>query len=90
MNLTHKPQRQVDFRLEQIDDELLLYHPGQTTILYCNSSASLIWQLCDGQRTVEEITVLLSESYPESAEAITADVETTLHRFAAHGAIEFH
>jgi hypothetical protein len=65
------------------------YHPGQTTILYCNPSASVIWQLCDGQRTVEEITALLAESYPDSAGTIVADVESTLRRFAAYGAIEF-
>lgn len=89
MDLTNKPHRQIEYRLEQLDDELLLYHPGQTTILYCNPSASVIWQLCDGQRTVEEIAALLTESYPDSAETIAADVETTLRRFAAYGAIEW-
>ncbi len=72
-----------------IDDELLLFHPGEGAILYCNPTASLIWQLCDGQHTVQEIAALLGAAFPEAAEAIAADVEATLQQFLRHGAIEF-
>jgi hypothetical protein len=72
-----------------IDGELLLYHPTQTKILYCNQTASLVWELCDGRRTVQEIITLLSEAYPEAAETICADVEAILQQFHQHGAIEY-
>lgn len=83
------PKQRPDFRLEPLDGELLLYHPGQTQIMYCNDTASLVWQLCNGQHSVPEIIKLLSEAYPEAADAIAADVESTLQQFAEHGAIEF-
>lgn len=83
-----KPRRKPDYHLEMIDDELLLYHPGETKILYCNPTASLIWQLCDGQYTAQEITTLLSDSFPEAAETIAAEVEATLQDFLQYGAIE--
>lgn len=86
---SNKPRRKADYRLEKIDDELLLYHPGETKILYCNQTASLIWELCDGQRTVGEIIAALSEAFPEAAESIPADVEATLGQFLEHGAIEW-
>jgi hypothetical protein len=89
MTSQNKPQRKPDYRLEMIDDELLLFHPGETKILYCNQTASLIWQLCDGQHTVEEITALLSDAFPEAADTIAADVEATLQEFLQQGAIEF-
>ncbi len=89
MTTLNKPRRQSDYRLEMIDDELLLFHPAQTTILYCNQTASLIWQLCDGQRTALEISQLLGAAFPEAAETIAHDVETTLQQFQQHGAIEF-
>jgi len=72
-----------------IDNELLLFHPAQAKILYCNETASLIWQLCDGQRTPQEITHLLVAAFPEAAEEIADDVEATLGQFLQHGAIEF-
>ncbi len=89
MNLSHKPQRKKDFRLEQIDDELLLYHPGQTNILYCNQTASLVWQLCDGQQTGEAIIKLLSEAYSEHNDTLKSDVEAVLQQFLDNNAIEF-
>lgn len=86
---SRKPLRQPDYRLETIDDELLLFHPAETQVLYCNQSASVIWQLCDGQRTAQEIAALLSDAYPESADEIARDVEVTLQTFLEYGTIEF-
>jgi hypothetical protein len=88
MNLDSKPRRKTDYRLEQLDGEMVLYHPSETKILYFNQTASLIWQLCDGERTQAEIIHLLSESYPESASEIAADVQSTLQEFEEHGCIE--
>lgn len=85
----NKPRRKPDYRLEAMDGELLLFHPAESRIMYCNETASLIWRLCDGERTVQEIAGLLAEAYPEAAETIPQDVEAALQQFAQHGAIEF-
>jgi hypothetical protein len=82
-----KPQRKPDYRLEMIDGELLLYHLDQTQILYCNQTASLIWNLCDGTRPVDEIVELLKAAYPEAAGEIASDVHSTLKTFLDSGAI---
>jgi hypothetical protein len=88
MNLESKPQRKTDYRLEQLDGEMILYHPSETKILYFNQTASLIWQLCDGERTPAEMIRLLSESYPESAGEIADDVQSTLQQFEEQGCVE--
>ena len=82
------PRRKPDYRLEQIDDELLLYHPGQTQILYCNQTASLIWHLCDGRLTTQEIIDLLGAAFPDAHQTIATDVAATLQQFQQYGAIE--
>lgn len=89
MILAKKPQREPDYQLEQIDDELLLYHPSRTKILYCNQTASLVWQLCDGQRSTQEIIDLLTAAYPEAKDSLPFDTEQTLEEFQEHGAIKF-
>ena len=89
MSTFAKPRREPGYRLETIDNELLLFHPAQAEILYCNETASLIWQLCDGQRTPQEITHLLAAAFPEAADTIADDVKATLRQFLQHGAIEF-
>ena len=85
----NKPRRKPDYRLEVIDNELLLFHPAQRKIMYCNETAALIWQLCDGQSTSQEIVALLAAAYPEAADTIADDVQATLQQFAQHGAVEF-
>jgi coenzyme PQQ biosynthesis protein PqqD len=83
------PKQKSDFQLEQMDNEILLYHPGQTKTIYLNETASLIWQLCDGSRTVGEIAQLLKDAFPDGAESMEGDIEKALAGFEEHGAIEY-
>ena len=89
MTLSKIPRQKADYRLEALDDELLLYHPSDTKIMYCNQTASLVWLLCNGERSGQEIVTLLSNAYPDNAQTIAADVTAALQQFAEHGAIEW-
>ena len=80
------PQPNPDFQLEEMDGELLLYHPGKTVTIYLNETASLIWQLCDGNRNTDAIYTLLRESFPEVG-SLEDDIKSTLGDFQHHGAI---
>ena len=82
------PVRKDNYRLEQLDDELLLYHPSEEKIVYLNQTGSLIWGLCDGNHNTEQIISLLSQAFPDAAEAIPSDVKTTLKIFKEAGCIE--
>ncbi len=84
-----KPCHRAGYRLESIDGELLLFHPARDQLIYCNETASLIWHLCDGQRTVQEIVAQLSAAFPEATEGIAEDVRDTIQRFHEYGAIRF-
>lgn len=81
------PHPNDEFSLEEIDDELLLYHPAKTKAVYLNETAALVWQLCDSKRSVGEIVSLLEENYPES-DTIQSDVEATLKQLSDNGAVE--
>ena len=85
----NRPCRKPDYRLELLDNELLLFHPTETQILYCNETASVIWQLCDGQRTVPEIVDMLRAAFPEAVDTIAGDVHSVLETLVQRGAIEF-
>ncbi len=81
------PQPAAGFRLESLGDELLLYHPAQEKVYYCNPTASLIWQLCDGQRTLGALLDLLQAAYPDAGAALVDDVNTILEQLRTHGAL---
>jgi len=87
-DINHKrPYPTPGYQIETLDEEIVLFHPAERKILYSNQTGALIWQFCDGQRSVEEIATLLSDAYPEVAQQVKADVKKTLLTFAQHGAI---
>jgi len=83
-----KPRQKPDYLLEAVDNDIVLYHPGRNKALYLNETASVIWRLCDGNRTTAEIAELLQEAFPERDATIGDGVETTLRRFIEEDAVE--
>jgi hypothetical protein len=82
-----KPIRNPEMRVEKVDSDLLAYHPQGDRILQLNETAAVIWGLCDGQRTVQEISRLLEEAYPDDAEQIHADLPIILKALEEEGCI---
>ena len=81
------PTRNPGYRMETVDNDVMLFHPGKTQIHYLNPTAALIWQLCDGLRSTDELIQLLQESYPEASDEIPADVHATLRDLAQKGCL---
>lgn len=75
------------FQTQTLDGEVVLLHPMHNTIIHINQTGALIWQLCNGVRSVDEIIVILSEAYPEARKEIAADVPETIYQLAAQGAL---
>ena len=89
MTSSRTPRPAPDYRLARLDEEILLYHPTKTKTLHLDKTASLIWRLCDGRRTVSEITEMLQEAFPDAAATIGDDVKATLRDLETEGAVEF-
>lgn len=87
--LKRKPNRNPGFQLEQMNEEILLFNPETTRVVYLNETAALIWQLCDGQRNIAEIVSVLRGAYPEEADNIQKDVEQTLSEFEGQKVIHW-
>ena len=85
MDLTQVLYLKEGFLLERIDGEISVYHPALTTAIYLNESGALIWELCDGSRTVGEIIDLLCLYYPESRLNIEKDVIALISQLVDQG-----
>lgn len=72
-------QLKPDFLLERLGDEIIVYHPTLTTSIYLNETGALVWQLCDGRRSVGEIIDILRGLYPEAGDRIEPEVTALLN-----------
>lgn len=90
ITLDDKPLKNNACRMEELDDEILLYHPGNNKTLYINKSASIIWQLCTGEQTVADIISLIKDAYPAQPDDLEQDVIATLTELKDNDAVTMH
>ena len=77
-----KPKRREEIRSEDIANETVLYDATRGQAVYLNDTAAIVWKLCDGTRTVNEMTALLARELGDSDGRIAADVAETVAKFS--------
>lgn len=82
------PKPKDNFQLEDLDGELLLYHPTHNKSFYLNENAAMIWKLCDGENSVADIIDILIEAFPDAKDQMEIDVINALDEFVAQKAME--
>lgn len=75
------------FQIETLDGEIVLLHPLRNIIIHSNQTGALIWQLCDGVRSVDDIVEILSAAYPEASAEIQLDVPAVIQTLLSRGAL---
>ena len=88
MDISHVIHLKEGYLLERIDGEATVYHPTLTTAVYLNDTGALIWELCDGDRTVSDIIETLGQHYPESRAQIETDVKELVRQLTERGIAE--
>lgn len=74
------PCRTSDAVEREREGELLLFLDSHRPAFRLNSSARAIWELCDGHRSVFEISRELGRAFGVPAEALLADVKGAIER----------
>ncbi len=87
IKLDDKPIRNESCHMEELDDEVLLYNPTNNKTLYINKSASVIWQLCNGEQSIEDIINMILDAYPSNEESLRRDILDTLKKLADNNAV---
>lgn len=69
---------------------VLLFDPSTGNIKVANDTGYLIWQWCDGQRSLAEILGLLMDSYPEvPPEQLELDLRSFFEDLDRDGLVAF-
>jgi len=70
---------------EDMDGEILVYSPSLATTLHLNGPSAIVWGLCTGQHSIEDMIEALCEVYPEQAEQVRIDVIDVIRDLAERG-----
>jgi hypothetical protein len=54
--------RSTGLKIEELDDELLVYDLERQRAHSLNAGAAAVWRLCDGRRTIEELNAAAAEA----------------------------
>ena len=71
-----------------VEDELVLYAPERGQAVSLNRSAGAVWNLCDGDKSVLEISKLLAEWSGCPVSKVFADVRQAIANLLQNGLIE--
>lgn len=77
-----------DCLLEDMDGEMLLYNPKNATTLHLNGPTVIVWELCDGERSVQQIIDLVKDAYPEQSEQIADDITAVITDLSSRDVLE--
>jgi hypothetical protein len=80
-------RRGTDVTAVDVDGRLSLFVPSSEQIVLLNESASAIWTLCDGTRTVDAIVSTLAEEWAKAPDVMRVEVHQVLARLDAVGAL---
>ena len=76
----YKPCQRPGIIHHDVLDEVVVYCSDTQLAVSLNESASVIWDLCDGSRTIEEICAELSSQAGLNAAQLRDDVRNAVDR----------
>lgn len=80
--------RRRGVREGKVCDQTILEIPGRADTLALNASATAIWSLCDGTRSLARVVSQLEQQHDMPSRQLTEDVLTITSRLSEVGALE--
>ncbi len=81
------PAQRPDLLCREVDDELVILDRARENIHQLNAAAGIVWKMCDGMHSIENICAALAETYGISLKRAQDDVMQTLTTLAELGLV---
>lgn len=78
-----------DIIWRRIGDEVVVIKDNGLSTHILNKTATLIWEMCDGKRSIDEIAASLFDRFDVSLEEARADTRETIENLTKAGIIKY-
>lgn len=83
------PLHRSDLLASELEHELVLFDEADEVVHVLNTTAKLVWELCDARHTIDDIAQALRAQFAiPSDRDVLADVTETLALFSAKGLLQ--
>jgi len=83
-----KPRRAAGIASRKIGEETVLVSPKTGKVFVLNQTGSLIWGMCDGERSVDELATHLAAEFGVLREQAGTDVLELIEELAKRNLVE--
>lgn len=80
-----KPKIRDDLTIVELDGEAVVFDELSCDLHYLNPTATLVFRLCDGTGTVDELATDIAAAYRADEEQIRRDVDAVVQDFRRSG-----
>jgi hypothetical protein len=88
--VAHYPKRRSDVRVRPIEGETVVFDRQGGFIHQLNCTASYIWERCDGQSTLEDLTEEVVKAFEVDAKIAADDVAAIVGQLHTLHLLEFY
>jgi PqqD family protein of HPr-rel-A system len=85
--MTYVPSRIADVLELDMGDGFVLYNHEADLVHSLNRTASIVWQLCEGDTTVQELASEIAEAYALDVQALEGQLAQLIAEFEALGLV---
>ena len=82
------PKRRAGLRARAVDGETLLLNRERQLVHQLNTTATYIWERCDGRHSLGDIATELGQAFEIDADTVTRDVAAAVRQLEAAGLVE--
>ena len=82
------PTRRAGVRARAVDGEMLLLDRQRQLVHQLNSTASYIWERCDGGHTLMNIADELGQAFEVDSDTVTRDVAAAVRQLETAGLVD--
>lgn len=86
--MAQRPKRRETLSCREVNEEMVILDRSAGHVHQLNTTATFIWQRCDGEHSTEDISRELAKVFEVDATTLDRDVEEALRQLAALGLLE--